>query len=193
MPLPYGVAQSPTGRSIATATGLLMTAPRESICPGCGLRMPVSDRAAYKGYYNASPECWVLCTEVLGSEFGNAVLFGQVHQLTVDTYAVQHPGGKHPDKSIATHLAGLHLVLDRGIRPSNVSKLLQRLAEAVKTWPHFPPPNDLGPLTVCDVALTESVEAHIKTVEEWAGMVWNAWSQHHGEVAGLVSDHLTLD
>ncbi len=121
------------------------------------------------------------------------MLFGQAHQLTVDTYAVQHPGGEHPDKSIAIHLAGLHLVLDRGIRPSSVSKLFQRLATTVKTWPHFPPPDDLGPLTVCDVALAESVEAHSKTVGEWAGMVWNAWSQHHAEVAGLVSNHLKLD
>ena len=35
-----------------------MTDLRESTCPGCGLRMPVSDTAAYEGYYNTSPECW---------------------------------------------------------------------------------------------------------------------------------------
>ena len=83
-----------------------MTALRESTCPGCGLRMPVSEGAAYDGYYNTSPECWSVYTEVLGAEYSNPVLFGQVHQLTVDTYAVQHPGGLHPDKSIAIHLAG---------------------------------------------------------------------------------------
>ena len=60
-----------------------MTELRESTCPGCGLRMPVSDTAAYEGYYNTSPECWDVYTEVLGSDFSNAVLFGQVHQLTV--------------------------------------------------------------------------------------------------------------
>jgi len=68
--------------------------------------MPASARAAYQGYYNTSPECWDVYTEVLGSEFSNPVLFGQVHQLSVDTYAVQHAGGAHPDKSIAIHVCG---------------------------------------------------------------------------------------
>ena len=167
-----------------------MTELRESTCPGCGLRMPVSDTAAYEGYYNTSPECWDVYTEVLGSDFSNAVLFGQVHQLTVDTYAVQHAGGIHKDKSVAIHLCGLYLVLDRGIPPTSVPKLLQRLADAVETWPHFPPPADMGSLTICDVALSDSIEEHINTVREWAGLVWQAWSQYHDEVADLVSHHL---
>lgn len=170
-----------------------MTAPQKSTCPGCGLHMPISDRAAYQGYYNTSPECWDVYTEVLGSEFSNAALFGQVHQLTVDTYAVQHAGGGHPDKSIAIHLSGLHLVLERGMAPPSVPRLLQSLAAAVQAWPHFPPPAGRGALTDLDVALSDSVEAHIKTVREWAGKVWEAWSPYHVEVAGLVSGHLSLD
>ena len=54
-------------------------------------------------YYNASPECWAVYTEGLGAEYSHAVIFGQVHQWTVDTYAVQHAGGSHPDKSIDIH------------------------------------------------------------------------------------------
>ncbi len=170
-----------------------MTGLRESVCPGCALQMPVSEAAFYDGNYNTSPECWSVYTEVLGSEFSNAVLFGQVHQLTVDTYAVQHAGGKHPDKSVAIHLAGLHLILDRGVHPPNVPKLHQRLAAAVKTWPHFPPPADAGSVTVFDVALSDSVEEHIKTARVWAALVWKAWSGHHSEVAGLVDRYLALD
>lgn len=55
--------------------------------------MPASPKADYDGYYNCSAECWSVCTEVLGSEFGNALLFGHVHQMTVDTYALQHAEG----------------------------------------------------------------------------------------------------
>jgi hypothetical protein len=167
-----------------------MTAPRESTCPGCGLRIPISERAAYDGYYNTSPDCWSVYTEVLGAEYSDAVLFGQVHQLTVDTYAVQHPGGPHPDKSIAIHLAGLHLVLDRDFPPPNVPRLLQRLAGSVQAWPHFPPPADLGSLTVLDVALADSAQGHLDTVRRWAGSVWGAWSQYHAQVADLVRQHL---
>ncbi len=55
--------------------------------------MPSSSKAVYDGYYNCSAERGSVCTEVLGSEFGNALLFGHVHQFTVDTYAVQHAEG----------------------------------------------------------------------------------------------------
>jgi len=79
--------------------------------------MPDSDTAIYYGYFNASPECWMVFTEVLEAEFSNAVLFGQVHRLTVDAYAVQHAGGPHPDKSIAVHLSGLHLMPSKASVP----------------------------------------------------------------------------
>ena len=63
--------------------------PSMRICPGCGLEMPLAYRV-YECNFNSSPECWSVFEEVLAAEFQNAVLFGQVHQLTVDTYAVQH-------------------------------------------------------------------------------------------------------
>ncbi len=56
----------------------------ESTCPGCGLTMPTSETAVYDGYYNTTPECWSVYAEVLGEDFGNAVRFGKVHQLTVE-------------------------------------------------------------------------------------------------------------
>lgn len=168
-----------------------MMAATESICLGCGLRMPVSKNAEYRGYYNTTPECWSVYAEALGQEYSNAIVFGQVHQLTVDTYAVQHAGGSHPDKSIMVHLVGLYLVLEKGITPPTVPRKLQRLANLVQHWPHFSPPADLGPLTVFDVVLAASNEAHVNTVRAWARQVWRAWSPHHAEVADLVSRHLT--
>jgi hypothetical protein len=87
---------------------------QETICPGCGLRMPARQTTTSRGYYNVSDECWDLYTEVLATEYSNAFLFGQVHQLTVDSYAVQHAGGPHPDKSLDVHLFGLYLGLQKG-------------------------------------------------------------------------------
>ena len=43
--------------------------------------MPVDGTPPYQGYYHTSSECWSIYTEVLGTEFGNALIFGQVHQL----------------------------------------------------------------------------------------------------------------
>src|SRR4029453_12797488 len=96
---------------------------QEIICPGCGLKMPARKTTNTGSYYNTSAECWDLYTEVLGNEYSNALLFGQIHQLTVDTYAVQHVGGPHPDKSVDVHLSGLYLALEKGIRSPYIPPL----------------------------------------------------------------------
>ncbi len=144
----------------------------------------------YDGSFHASPECWSVFCEVLQAEFGNAVLFAQVHQLSVDAYAVQHAGGKHADKSVCIHLAGLHLALDRGHAPVRVPPLLQQLAGAVEAWPHLPPPEDRGALTAFDVATAGSAEEHASRARAWAEQVWRAWTPHHAAVTDLVARHL---
>jgi hypothetical protein len=144
--------------------------------------MPRDPSAHFDGYYNCSAECWRVYTEVLEKEYSNALLFGQVHQMTVDAYAVQHAGGPHPDKSVDVHLVGLHLVLVEGVRPPAVPERLQRLASRMKSWPHFEPPPKGGPLTVFDVALADD---HAAVVRSWATQVWTAWSQHHAAIAAL--------
>lgn len=162
-------------------------------CPGCGLTLPVSDATAYEGFYNASPECWSVFAEVLGREYGNPVLHGSVHSLTVDAYAVQHAGGEHPDESVGLHLAGLFLVLERGVRPRSVPLLQGRLAELVRRWPAFPLPEPKpDPLRVFDVAVCGPSEAYMRTVREWAADVWATWSEHHARIAHLVARHVPL-
>lgn len=155
-------------------------------CPGCGLELPRSERL-YDRKFNASAECWSLFEEVIAHEFQNAVLFGQVHQLTVDTYAVQHAGGPHPDKSVCIHLAGLYLVLEGGVRPVDVPPRLQVLARRT-SWPHLAPPDERAVLTVQDVALAGSPESHARAVRDWAAQVWRAWSPHHDTARALAQD-----
>jgi hypothetical protein len=148
--------------------------------------MPLSERTYDRKFY-ASAECWSLFEKVLAAEFQNPVLFGQVHQLTVDTYAVQHAGGRHPDKSVCIHLVGLHLMLERGIAPVKVSPRLQRLATRAN-WPHLVPPEERAALTVYDVAFADSLQTHALRVREWAGEVWRVWSPHHHVARGLAGE-----
>jgi hypothetical protein len=163
----------------------------ESWCPGCALRLPQGTAPGGQGYYNASPECWSVYTEVLAAEYSHAVLWGQVHQLTVDTYAVQHAGGPHPDKSVDVHLAGLHLVLVRGIKPPYVAPMLQRLASGHSEWPHFDPPRVAWRSTVFDAAIVAGEFAeHIRAVKAWSASVWEGWSAHHAAIAAFVQAHL---
>lgn len=162
----------------------------EATCPGCGLTMPADESAVYDGYYNTSPECWSVYSEALEPEFSDPYLYGKVHQLTVDAYAVQHAGGEHPDKSVAIHLTGLHLVLERGFRPARLPPLFQKLSDRIEAWPHFVPPATLEAPTVLDVALSESSAEHVNRVRTWAEKVWVDWSEHHREVAAFASRHL---
>ena len=162
----------------------------DTTCPGCRVRLPESPGSHYDGGFNASKECWDVFTQVIAVEFENAVLFGRVHQLTVDGYAAQHPGGQHRDKSIDVHLCGLHLALERGIPPTEVPAHLQRLAGTVREWPHWTPPDDLSKITVRDVALAGSVEEHATLVLRWTEFVWSAWSAHHDTIRQFVESNL---
>ena len=159
----------------------------KSRCPGGGAEL-AAGALPYRGYYNASAECWAEYTQVLGREYQDAVLFGQVHQLTVDAYAVQHAGGGHPDKSVCVHLVGLHLVLERGFRPFDVPTRLQSLAANVVSWPHFAPPLKRATLTAHDLARASASLEHAQRAREWADQVWSSWSAHHAAIAALAQN-----
>jgi hypothetical protein len=148
--------------------------------------MPLSGRK-YDRKFHASAECWSLFEEIIAAEFQSPSLFGQVHQLTVDSYAVQHAGGQHPDKSVCIHLAGLYLMLERGVTPSEVSPLLQRLANRT-SWPRLDPPKERASLTICDVALADSPRTHARRVWRWAKEVWKVWRPHHNIARELAKD-----
>jgi hypothetical protein len=147
--------------------------------------MPLSG-ATYDRKFHSSAECWALFEEVLAVEFQDPALFAASHQLTVDTYAVQHAGGRHPDKSVCIHLVGLYLVLREAVAPTDVPPLLQRLATRA-SWPHLLAQRRAR-LTVYDVAAVASTQEHVPRVREWAEEVWQSWSAHHGVVRELAKD-----
>jgi hypothetical protein len=147
-----------------------------STCPACAVELPRGERRETHRYFNASPECWSVFNEVLASEYSDVTMLAAVHQLTVDTYAVQHAGGAHPDKSVTIHLVGLRLVLESGLRPTEIAPYLQRVATVSSTWPNLAPPTKGWSLTIVDVALSDD---HVVTVRKWAAEVWRAWAPFH--------------
>jgi hypothetical protein len=153
------------------------------------LDLPI-DRAVNPGYYHATGECWALFTEVQGVQYGNVVRYQAALQPTVDTYAVQHAGGNHPDKSVAVHLTGLHLHLVRGLRPGMIAPMQQQLASAVGTWPHYPPPDERSPLTIFEVAMADTSALHLQVVRDWSESVWALWVEHHDRISRFISEHL---
>lgn len=150
-------------------------------CPGCGLLLPPRDGPTHP-YIGSSPACWARYGEVLAKEFGDPAYF-HVHPLTVDTYAVQHPGARVPRsiQSVALHLVTLCLVLEHGADPSEGPKLHRRLVDAGRfQW--LAPPRPNGRVTIGDVPQAATAAEHERAVEAWARDVWAAWETHHATV-----------
>lgn len=157
-------------------------------CPGCDLILPRVDGPTH-AYLGSTPACWALYGEVLAREFQDRSLFG-VHQLTVDAYAVQHPGveQRRTIQSVAVHLMTLALWVEDGADPRAGSVLHARMvARPDYTWLEPPRPN--GTLTVADVHRATAGE-HRGAVEAWARSVWQAWDEHHPTVREWIRERL---
>jgi len=161
-------------------------------CPGCGVRLPASTWPVDRRR-NASPACWERYTLVLAHEAENIIAVGRLHQLTVDTYAAQHPGPNVPAIAVPFALVGLHLTLDEGWSGLAVRGAHGWLAEHHRSWPAFEPPDGFGALTADRVARAGSAEAHAHLVESWATATWAAWAAQHSRVRAWSLEALPPD
>jgi uncharacterized protein DUF5946 len=111
-----------------------------SPCPGCGLELPECDGPTHP-YIGASPACWALYGELLAREYGE-LRYPPSHRMTVDVYAVQHPGlpERRSIQSVAVHLIALCLVLERGVATVKVRELMGRVLEAAPALEWLEPP-----------------------------------------------------
>jgi hypothetical protein len=134
-------------------------------------------------YMESSPGCWHLYGQVLAREYSDRA-FSALHRLTVDAYAVQHPGHPSPQaiQSVCVHLLSLCLVFERGLAASYATRVM---GEATRTKDRFvwlTPPAGRGAVTVADVAVAAEPHAHEERVRSWAGSAWSAWAEHHAIV-----------
>lgn len=127
----------------------------------------------------------------MAREFGNPAYFG-VHQLTVDTYAVQHPGS--PDRrsiqSVGLHLMTLGLFLHGDADVSAGPALHKRIMANRPDFHWLAPPPMSGRKTIADALEARSAREHEKLVREWARDVWEAWAPHHRMVREWVEQSL---
>lgn len=151
-------------------------------CVGCGAAVPDIDGPTH-AYIGASPGCWRIYGAVLEREYA-AWRQAPRHRLTVDVYAVQHPGqpSRRSIQSVAVHLISLHLVLERGLEPQQATRRLAAAAERAQEYVWLDPPSFVGASTIVDVAATHSLQAHDRTVQRWAEDVWQVWAPHHDTV-----------
>jgi hypothetical protein len=152
------------------------------VCPGCGLTAPAVEGAA-DPYGGASAACWTVFGEVTLRDYGEFA-YPSVHRLIVDAYMSQHPGFATPAgrRSVAVHLVGLCLVLERGVTGRAVGESLGRVFPDKRDIPPLGPVPWLGELTVASVRGAPDLPAHAQLARAWAESVWKAWTPFHPEI-----------
>jgi len=132
----------------------------------------------------SSAACWSLYGEVLAREYSSPAL-KWTHRLSVDTYAIQHPGGtdKQSIQSVGLHLARLYLTIERNLPPDYINRVAVKLGARKRQFTWLEPPDDRGELTVADVAQARDPLAHRDRVRDWARSTFQAWHRHHALIA----------
>ena len=148
-------------------------------CIGCGAEFPETDGPTHR-YLESSAGCWACYGEILEREFSDLDYYA-VHRLSVDTYALQHPGQPSPQtiQSAALHAMSLCAIFENGVELSAAGKVLQQGAKHKDRFEWLTPPTSRGTVTVADVHQAQSAVEHADLVHKWAESVWSAWSEHH--------------
>ena len=139
----------------------------------------------------SSAACWALFGRLLARELGDPAYF-PVHQLTVDTYAVQHPGEpeRRSIQSVGLHLMTLCLFLERGADATTGPALHKLIMASPPEFRWLEPPPSPGGVTVADVLEARGPRQHAERVRAWALAVWEAWARHHQVVREWVDRSL---
>jgi len=137
----------------------------------------------------STPGCWAAYGEVLAREYSD-VSYARNHRLTVDAYAVQHPGEPSPQsiQSVAAHLVCLHLVLERDVSQQQATRLLKRLVRNKPALSWLAPPATRGSVTVRDVLDATDAKTHLQAVEAWARSALLAWQPWHAHIRELAEE-----
>ena len=156
--------------------------PRTTSCVGCGAILEERDGPTHR-YMESSPACWAIYGEVLAREYSDPDLM-DIHRLSVDAYAVQHPGKESPStiNSVAIHLMRLCLLLEQGLDMRYANDAIKSLAKDKRSFSWLTPPSSLGAITVVELWKTRSTEEHRKIADAWAKSAWRAWAQHHDTI-----------
>lgn len=159
-------------------------------CPWCRASLPAVEGPTHE-YMESTPSCWAAFGRVLAREYSAPRLFA-VHRLTVDSYAVQHPGrpSRQSIQSVGVHLVRLQLFLEQDLDPAKANDAMLEAAKQKSTYHWLEPPASLGRLTAATVDAAVDAAEHIRLVRQWAEQMWQVWSPHHevirkwAEVAG---------
>jgi len=134
-------------------------------------------------YGGASAACWAAFGQVTLRDFAE-FQSPPVLRLIVDAYMSQHPGlgtaaGR---RSVAVHLVGLCLVLERGASGKVVGHTLAQVYPDKRDIAAFDPVPWLGEVTVASMLDAHDLASHSRQARVWAEAVWRAWAAVHPRI-----------
>ncbi len=138
----------------------------------------------------SSPACFAAFTRILAAEYSDPALM-DVHRLTVDTYAVQHPGDPRDRRcvqSVGLHLARLCLQLSEELASEAANRAMLVLGRAKAELVPLAPPARFR-VRASDVAPHAGTPAHAGRVRDWAVATWEDWSAHHAYIRAWAERH----
>ena len=147
-------------------------------CIGCGGLFPPFDGPTHD-YMESSTGCWRVFGDLLAAEYSASDLL-PVHRLSVDTFAVQHPGGasRQAIQSVGLHLARLYIQLEHPRPPKETNEVMRQFAGRKASLTRLTPPQKFS-MTLADVAPFIGAPSHASKIEEWARAAWNDWRAAH--------------
>jgi Family of unknown function (DUF5946) len=153
-----------------------------TVCCGCGGMFPNMDGPVHR-YMESSPACWAAYGEVMAREYSDPQRL-VYYRLSVDAYAVQHPGqpSRQTIQSVGVHLIRLCLLLDCGLNMDSANDAMIAASARKHTFTWLTPPAQLGKITVADVVSAQTNEALQEVAWDWAREAWAAWAVYHDTV-----------
>lgn len=155
------------------------------ICIGCGLKTERVEGEIHR-YMLSSPKCWSLYEELLAREYQNPK-YMSIHTLTVDAYALQHPGenNQQANSSVYVHLlsAYAYFVKKKTIKELVIVK--KRATTLSKNLPRLFPVPESYSLRLDTVLKATTAKEREEFVIAWTNSVFLSWKQHHKAIADI--------
>jgi hypothetical protein len=147
-------------------------------CIGCGGEFE-PEIGPVHAYMESSPACWAAFGRILAAEYSNSELM-PVHRLSVDAFAVQHPGSgsRQAIQSVGLHLARLYFQLERNPSDEDAKDFMLRVSARKAELPRLEAPESFE-ITTAQVASLAGTAEHKSAVERWARSAWQSWAHAH--------------
>ena len=156
-------------------------------CPGCGGSFEPKNGPVH-AYMTSSPACWAAFGRLLAAEYENATLM-RVHRLSVDAYALQHPGDRgdrRARQSVGLHLARLYRSLELGLKGADANRPMLEFTSRKEDLPTLAPPA-VFTMTMADIDHAVGGADHTATVERWARTTPDDWRHAHDAIRAFIA------